>query len=87
MVLGGTIYSAMDGPGGPILGGTTYSMTFQQHFVLPSEKLVSQVSSLKDVARSASDRKAETSASLYGGTGRKGIICRLASEKHRFAPK
>ena len=27
MVLGGTIYSAMDGPGGPILGGTTYSMT------------------------------------------------------------
>ena len=24
---GGTIYSAMDGPGGPILGGTTYSMT------------------------------------------------------------
>ena len=27
MVLGGTIYSAMDGLGGPILGGTTYSMT------------------------------------------------------------
>ena len=27
MVLGGTIYSAMDGPGGPLLGGTTYSMT------------------------------------------------------------
>ena len=26
-ILGGTIYSAMDGPGGPILGGTTYSMT------------------------------------------------------------
>ena len=29
MVLGGTIYSAMDGPGGPLLGGTTYSMTAQ----------------------------------------------------------
>ena len=27
MVLGGPIYTAMDGPGGPILGGTTYSMT------------------------------------------------------------
>ena len=27
MVLGGTIYSAMDGSGGPILGGTAYSMT------------------------------------------------------------
>ena len=25
--LGGTIFSAMDGPGGPLLGGTTYSMT------------------------------------------------------------
>ena len=24
---GGAIYSAMDGPGGPILGETTYSMT------------------------------------------------------------
>ena len=27
MVLGGTIYSAMDSPGRPIFGGTTYSMT------------------------------------------------------------
>ena len=26
---GGTKYSAMDGPGGPLLGGTTYSMTGQ----------------------------------------------------------
>ena len=33
MVLGGTIYSAMDGPGGPILGGTTYSMTGRIHEV------------------------------------------------------
>ena len=36
MVLGGTIYSAMDGPGGPILGGTTYGMTGKvQSFVRP----------------------------------------------------
>ena len=27
MVPGGTNYSAMDSPGGPFLGGTTYSMT------------------------------------------------------------
>ena len=26
----GTKYSAMDGPGGPLLGGTTYSMTASQ---------------------------------------------------------
>ena len=28
---GGTIYSAVDGPGGPILEGTTYSMTIPQN--------------------------------------------------------
>ena len=27
MVPGGTNYSAVDSPGGPLLGGTTYSMT------------------------------------------------------------
>ena len=29
MVIGGTIYSAMDGPGGPILGETNYGVTVQ----------------------------------------------------------
>jgi len=28
MVPGGINYSAVDSPGGPLLGGTTYSMTF-----------------------------------------------------------
>ena len=31
MVPGGTNYSAIDSPGGPLLGGTTYSMTEQLH--------------------------------------------------------
>ena len=30
MVPGGTNYSAVDSPGGPLLGGTTYSMTEQR---------------------------------------------------------
>ena len=38
MVPGGTNYSAVDSPGGPLLGGTTYSMTHQlhTHLALPS---------------------------------------------------
>ena len=50
MVLGGTIYSAMDGPGGPLLGGTTYSMTSD----------VKSARKAKDKLHKACERASET---------------------------
>ena len=52
MVPGGTNYSAVDSPGGPLLGGTTYSMT---HPVCTQYVLILSMDHYTDVTGTGAD--------------------------------
>ena len=70
MFLGGTVYSAKDGPGGPILGGTTYSMTVQKvGVIMVTVAFYSPISDLPHLLRVGVSRQQSQSSFLVSAGG------------------